>query len=96
MLPEERETVRIKLEVNGQLFPEKTFEPIGFKNDGLTYVSHEVEVPPREHLVRLNMLDSSSPKRASGISYSTRRKLNENQILYIDFDEKAGEFFIRE
>ena len=96
LCPRERETVRIKLEVNGQLFPEKTFEPIGIKNDGLTYVSHEVEVPPGEHLVRLNMLDSSSPKRASGISYSTRRKLNENQILYIDFDEKAGEFFIRE
>ncbi len=95
LCPREREPVHIRLRVDEQIQLEKTFMPTGFKHDGLTYVSHEIELKPGAHKLSLNMKDSSSPKRREGIDFHLEQTLAENQVLFIDFNEELGKFYIR-
>jgi hypothetical protein len=77
------------------LLLEKEFVPAGFSNDGLTYVNHELNVYPGKHRLALNIVDSLKEERQSGIDFKTEVVLKDRQVLFIDFDDKLGQFYIR-
>lgn len=95
LCPRERVPVQLKIMLDGNLIVEKSFEPAGFSNDGLTYVEYETYIASGPYELEVNMVDSSAPGRQAGISFQSNIEVADNQILFIDFNEEAGEFYIR-
>jgi len=95
LCPRERVPVRLKLTMDDTLLLEKEFSPAGFSNDGLTYVNYELNVFPGKHSLALNIVDSLKEERQSGIDFKTEVILKDRQVLFIDFDDKLSQFYIR-
>ena len=95
LCPRERVPVRLKLTMDDTLLLEKEFSPAGFSNDGLTYVNHELNVYPGKHSLALNIVDSLKEERQSGFDFKTEVILKDRQVLFVDFDDKLGQFYIR-
>ncbi len=96
LCPRERVPVQLKVMLNDKSLLDKKFNPSGISNDGLTYVSHNLKIPVGSHRLSINMVDSASPSRQQGIDFVKEIHVKDKQIVFIDFNEKLGKFYIRE
>lgn len=95
LCPRERVPVHLNIVIDDNPPVQQSFMPAGISNDGLTYVTYELEIPTGNHRVSINMVDSKVPSRSRGISFYKEVNVSENEIVFIDFNEKLGKFYIR-
>ncbi|MBF0276297.1 MAG: cytochrome b N-terminal domain-containing protein [SAR324 cluster bacterium] len=96
LCPRERVPIRLQIMVDGKMALQKSFAPAGLSNDGLTYVAHEMKISSGTHKIQVQMLDSNDPTRKQGIDFITDIDVQDNQIVFIDFNEEQDKFYIRQ
>lgn len=91
--PRERSALLLELSINGETVYNRQLPPKGLHKDGLSSTYFRLPVTAGNIDLQVRMKDHFDQ---AGYPYqlSTNLKLKPAQVVVIDFDEQAGEFFI--
>ncbi len=92
--PRERSPVHVRVELDGKMLYDETFQPAGLRRDGAASGYRRLPIPAGEHLLRVQLNDDA---RVRGFNHAGERQLRvaPGQVVLIDFIPDQGGVVIR-
>jgi len=92
--PRERSPVHVRVELDGKVLYDETFQPAGLRRDGAASGYHRLPIPAGDHVLRVQFNDDI---RVKGFNHEGERQMKvvPGQVVLIDFIPDQGGVVIR-